>query len=88
MVPSAAGVIRPSGVRPRHSGFAAWHYEQAEIEAYVQTAQARFDPDVVTVRMDQIGAAKFTEPSLPVVEIRSPATPAKRMVSLMACALP
>jgi hypothetical protein len=38
--------------------------------------------------LDQIGGAKFTEPSLPVVEIRSPATPAKRMVSLMACALP
>ena len=65
-----------------------WHYEQAEVEAYVQMAQARFDPDVVTVRMDQIGGAKFTEPSLPVVEIRSPTTPAKHMVSLMACALP
>ena len=32
--------------------------------------------------MDQIGGAKFTEPSLPVVEIRSPVTPAKRMVSV------
>jgi hypothetical protein len=38
--------------------------------------------------MDQIGGAKFAEPPLPVVEIRSPATPAKRMVSLMVCALP
>jgi hypothetical protein len=51
-------------------------------------AQAEFDPDLVTVRMDQIGGAKVTEPPLPVVEIRSPTTPAKRMVSLMACALP
>ena len=89
MVPSAAGVIRPSGVRPAAFWICGqWHYEQAEVEAYVQMAQARFDPDVVTVRMDQIGGAKFTEPSLPVVEIRSPVTPAKRMVLLMACALP
>jgi hypothetical protein len=51
-------------------------------------AQARFDPDLVTVRMDQIGGAKFTKPPLHIVEIRSPTTPAKRMVSLMACALP
>jgi hypothetical protein len=49
---------------------------------------APFDPDLVTVRMDQIGGAKFTEPLLPVAEIRSSATSAKRMVSLMACALP
>ena len=28
-------------------------------------AQAEFDPDLVTVRMDQIGGAKFTEPPLP-----------------------
>ena len=65
-----------------------WHYEQAEVEAYVQMAQAEFDPDLVTVRMDQIGGTKFTEPPLPVAEIRSAATLAKRMVSLMACALP
>ena len=45
-------------------------------------------PDLVAARMDQIGGASFTEPPLPVVEIRSPATPAKHMVSLMACALP
>jgi hypothetical protein len=51
-------------------------------------AKASFDPDLVTVRMDQTGGAKFTEPPLPVAEIRSSATPAKRMVSLMACALP
>jgi hypothetical protein len=51
-------------------------------------AQALFDPDLVTVRMDPIGGAKFTEPPLPVVEIRSSVTPAKRMVSSMACALP
>jgi hypothetical protein len=28
-------------------------------------AQAEFDPDLVTVRMDQIGGAKFAEPPLP-----------------------
>ena len=51
-------------------------------------AKVPFDPDLVTVRMDQIGGAKFTEPPLPVAEIRSPTTPAKCMVFLMACALP
>jgi Uma2 family endonuclease len=34
--------------------------------------QTEFDPDLVVVRMDQIGGAKFTEPPLLVVEIRSP----------------
>ena len=53
------------------------HYEQAEVEAYVQMVQAEFDPDLVTVRKDQIGGAKVTEPPLPVVGIRSPTTPAK-----------
>jgi len=36
--------------------------------------QIEFDPDLVVVRMDQIGGAKFTEPPLLVVEIRSPGT--------------
>jgi Uma2 family endonuclease len=36
--------------------------------------QSEFDPDLVVVRMDQIGGAKFTEPPLLVVEIRSPST--------------
>ena len=37
-------------------------------------SQTEFDPDLVVVRMDQIGGAKFTEPPLLVVEIRSPST--------------
>jgi Uma2 family endonuclease len=36
--------------------------------------QTEFDPDLVVVRMDQIGGAKFTEAPLLVVEIRSPST--------------
>jgi Uma2 family endonuclease len=36
--------------------------------------QTELDPDLVVVRMDQIGGAKFTEPPLIVVEIRSPST--------------
>jgi Uma2 family endonuclease len=36
--------------------------------------QTEFDPDLVVVGMDQIGGAKFTEPPLLVVEIRSPST--------------
>ena len=36
--------------------------------------QTEFDPDLVVVRMDQVGSAKFTEPPLLVVEIRSPST--------------
>jgi Uma2 family endonuclease len=36
--------------------------------------QTEFDPHLVVVRMDQIGGAKFTEPPLLVVEIRSPST--------------
>ena len=36
--------------------------------------QTEFDPDLVVVRMDQIGGAKFTEPPMLVVEIRSPGT--------------
>jgi Uma2 family endonuclease len=36
--------------------------------------QTEFDPDLVAVRMDQIGGAKFTEPPLLVIEIRSPST--------------
>ncbi len=36
--------------------------------------QTEFDPDLVVVRMDEIGGAKFTEPPLLVVEIRSPST--------------
>ncbi|HJZ28834.1 MAG TPA: hypothetical protein VJ370_21345, partial [Streptosporangiaceae bacterium] len=34
--------------------------------------QTEFDPDLVVVRMDQVGGAKFTEPPLLVIEIRSP----------------
>ena len=37
-------------------------------------SQTEFDPDLVVVRMDQVGGAKFTEPPLLVVEIRSPST--------------
>jgi Uma2 family endonuclease len=37
-------------------------------------SQIEFDPDLVVVRMDQIGGAKFTEPPLLVVEIRSAST--------------
>jgi len=36
--------------------------------------QTEFDPDLVVVRMDQIGGAKFTDPPLLVIEIRSPST--------------
>lgn len=36
--------------------------------------QTEFDPDLVVVRMDQIGGAKFTEPPLLAVEIRPPST--------------
>jgi Uma2 family endonuclease len=36
--------------------------------------QTEFDPDLVVVRMEQIGGAKFTEPPLLVIEIRSPST--------------
>jgi Uma2 family endonuclease len=36
--------------------------------------QTEFDPDLVVVRLDQIGGAKFTEPPLLAVEIRSPGT--------------
>jgi Uma2 family endonuclease len=36
--------------------------------------QTEFDPDLVVVRMNQIGGAKFTEPPLLVIEIRSPST--------------
>jgi Uma2 family endonuclease len=36
--------------------------------------QTEFDPDLVVVSLDHIGGAKFTEPPLLVVEIRSPST--------------
>jgi Uma2 family endonuclease len=36
--------------------------------------QTEFDPDLVVVRMSQIGGAKFTEPPLLVIEVRSPST--------------
>jgi len=36
--------------------------------------QTEFDPDLVVVRMDRIGGAKFTDPPLLAVEIRSPST--------------
>ena len=37
-------------------------------------SQTEFDPGLVVVCMEQIGGAKFTEPPLLVVEIRSPST--------------
>jgi Uma2 family endonuclease len=36
--------------------------------------QTEFDPGLVVARMAQVGGAKFTEPPLLVVEIRSPST--------------
>ena len=36
--------------------------------------QTEFDPDLVVVRLDDVGGAKVTEPPLLVVEIRSPST--------------
>jgi Uma2 family endonuclease len=36
--------------------------------------QTEFDPDLVVVRLDQVGGAKFTAPPLLVVEVRSPST--------------
>ena len=36
--------------------------------------QTELDPDIVVVNADEIGEAKFTEPPLLVVEIRSPST--------------
>jgi Uma2 family endonuclease len=36
--------------------------------------QTEFDPDLVVVLMDQVGGAKFIDPPLLVVEIRSPST--------------
>jgi Uma2 family endonuclease len=36
--------------------------------------QTEFDPDLVVVRMDQVGGAKFTQPPLLVIEIRWPST--------------
>jgi Uma2 family endonuclease len=36
--------------------------------------QTEFDPDLVVVHVTQVGGAKFTEPQLLVVEIRSPST--------------
>jgi Uma2 family endonuclease len=36
--------------------------------------QTEFDPDLVVVRLDEVGGAKFTEPPLLAVEIRSPST--------------
>jgi hypothetical protein len=37
--------------------------------------QTEFDPDLVVVRMDQIGGAKFTEPPLPSYWIVNPDPP-------------
>jgi Uma2 family endonuclease len=36
--------------------------------------QTEFDPDLVVVRLDEVGGAKFTGPPLLVVEVRSPST--------------
>jgi len=33
-----------------------------------------FDPDIVVVRLDEVGGAKFRTPPLLAVEIRSPGT--------------
>jgi Uma2 family endonuclease len=38
------------------------------------SGNTEFDPDVVVVRMDDMGGAKFTTPPLLVIEIRSPST--------------
>jgi Uma2 family endonuclease len=38
------------------------------------TPQTEFDPDIVVVRMEEIGGAKFTAPPLLIVELRSPST--------------
>jgi Uma2 family endonuclease len=44
------------------------------VPAVMLGPQTEFDPDLVVVHMDQIGGAKFTEPPLLVIEIRSPST--------------
>jgi len=36
--------------------------------------QTEFDPDLVVVHLDEVGGAKFTEPPLLAVEVRSPST--------------
>lgn len=36
------------------------------------SADTGFDPDIVVVRLEQVGGAKFTEPPLLAVEVRSP----------------
>jgi Uma2 family endonuclease len=36
--------------------------------------RTEFDPDLVVVHLDEVGDAKFTEPPLLVVEVRSPST--------------
>ena len=36
--------------------------------------RTEFDPDLVVVRLDDVGDAKFTAPPLLVVEVRSPST--------------
>ncbi|MGH3250400.1 MAG: Uma2 family endonuclease [Trebonia sp.] len=36
--------------------------------------RTEFDPDLVVVHLDEVGDAKFTEPPLLVIEIRSPST--------------
>lgn len=36
--------------------------------------QTEFDPDLVVVRIDEVGGAKFVTPPLLVVEVRSPST--------------
>jgi Uma2 family endonuclease len=38
------------------------------------TSQSELAPDIVVVRTSQVGGAKFTEPPLLVVEVRSPST--------------
>jgi len=38
------------------------------------SGNTEFDPDVVVVRQHEVGGAKFTTPSLLIVEIRSPST--------------
>ncbi len=50
-------------------------HQEALPEPAVQLAMdTEFDPDVVVVRSEQVGAAKITEPPLLVVEVRSPST--------------
>lgn len=49
-------------------------YQVVPEPAVQLSADTEFDPDIVVVRLDQVGGAKFTEPPLLAVEVRSPGT--------------